>query len=233
VMESRRSKIDANRRLAGAYRDVDTAATAPGGEVEYPKDWAEKTKRRKKPNYTVKEELILRALASPVSATFKGTRFQGVIDQLQEATGQNIIVDKATLEAANVSYDTEVTLNAKGWALRTVLRKVLGNLGLAYVIKDEEIQIVTAEQAKDMMTVRTYYLGDLVGLPDWRLGPALGEARAEELANQIMDLIRSSIDPNSWDVNHGLGTIKYEPRTRTLIIRQSAEVHSMLGSSLH
>ena len=53
----------------------------------------------------------------------------------------------------------------KGMTLRSVLKKVLGDFGLTYVVREQTIHITTAQKAKDMLIVRTYYLGDVVTNP--------------------------------------------------------------------
>jgi hypothetical protein len=235
MIDARRNKLDTERRIVGALRDVDSTAMLPKGDIEFPKDWAERVKNRTKPKLTQKEQAILDTLNSPITVSFDKSRFQDVIEYLQTVTGQSIIVDKHSLELATVSYDTLVSFNSRHEvAVRTVLRKILGELGLTYVIKDQTIQIVTAEEAKTMMTVRTYYLGDLVGAVDPTLGPVLGQLQMNQIAAQIIDMIVTSIDPDSWEGQgrSGLGTIKYDPVTKALIVKQTAEVHSMLGGSL-
>jgi hypothetical protein len=45
-------------------------------------------------------------------------------------------------------------------------------------------------------------------------------------------LIRRTTDPASWKEGGGEGTIVYDPFRMALIIKQSAEFHGVLGSSL-
>ena len=57
-----------------------------------------------------------------------------MIEYLQTVTGQEIILDKSTQEAAGINYDTTVNTNVKNVALRTLLSKVLGEqIGRAHV----------------------------------------------------------------------------------------------------
>jgi hypothetical protein len=85
-----------------------------------------------------------------------------------------------------------------------------------------------------MMVVRTYYLGDLMGLMDLRLPPVVNQLQMAQNVAYIIDLIKHSVDPDSWADNgrDGPGTIAFEPLTMSLVVRQSAEVHFMLGGSL-
>ena len=48
----------------------------------------------------------------------------------------------------------------------------------------------------------------------------------------IIDMLVQSVDPTSWMGKGGLGMIGYNIPTQSLIIRQSAEVHTMIRGSL-
>jgi hypothetical protein len=52
-------------------------------------------------------------------------------------------------------------------------------------------------------------------------------------AARLIDLIRNTIEPDSWDVNGGLGRIAYygDP-FYVLVVRNTAEVHHQLGGAL-
>jgi len=229
VAEARRIMKERDRWTTGAYRDVETSATPAAGPIEFPKDWKEKSAKRLAVKMTEEEKVLLKALNSPIPVNFSDSAFDGVIEYLQTVTGQTILIDKQAMEEAGVKYDTPITLKNKNVTLRTVLRKVLGDLGLAYIIKDGSIQVTTPLRAKETMTVRTYYLGDMALVTDFRLPAVLTQVQAVQNAAQIIDAIQSSIDPQSWRANNGTGTILFDPRTLSLVVKQSAEVHFMLG----
>jgi hypothetical protein len=238
VADQRTSTRDRDRRVAGVYRDVDRSGMPPSGDIEFPKDWAEKTKRRLKSSsqLTAKEKAILDALNLPISADFRESRFEDVIEYLQTVMGQPIVVDKSALDDAHVTYETPVSFRIKGKvAARTVLRTILSNLGLYYNVKEEVIMVTTAEKARAMLTTKAYPIGDLVA-PDLLAlqlgGGALGQAQMVQNAKMIIDMITSSVDPPSWQVNGGLGTISFNLATMSLVVKQSAEVHSMLGGMM-
>jgi hypothetical protein len=54
-------------------------------------------------------------------------------------------------------------------------------------------------------------------------------ARAQEL----IDLIQSTIAPESWAVNGGRGTIVFYSPLNVLVIRQTAEVHHQIGGTIN
>jgi hypothetical protein len=236
VNEGRRLQAEGERRRLLVYQDVDRSAMLPIGDIEFPKDWAEKTKMRKKNQtpLTAIERAILNALNAPISIDLKDAKFEEVMDYLEKASGQSISLDKTGLDQAMVTYETPVTVRAKGVAMRTVLRKVLSQLGLAYVVKDQQIQITSAEKAKTMLTTRTYDVSELVALADIRLPPVLNELQMAQNVAFLIQLIHQTVDPDSWQANDrgGMGVITFYPATMQLIIKQSAEVHYALGGGL-
>jgi hypothetical protein len=82
-----------------------------------------------------------------------------------------------------------------------------------------------------MTTTRTYYIGDLAGVVDVRIPPALNQLLMIQTVNQIIDLIINSVDRQSWKVNNpdAPGTIVFNPITMSLVVKQTAEVHYMLA----
>jgi hypothetical protein len=251
VDAGRRLQKERERGMVGGLVDVDRSATPPGGDLEFPKDWKQRTKDRSTAvKLTEKEKAILTALNSTLTVNFKNSRLEDVLEYLRTITGLTIILDQEAMREAEVSYDSPVTMSAKGVTVRTVLRKVLNDLGLAYVIRNEVIEATSAQKAKELMVVRRYYVGDLlagVGVldttPAWPLfqarpqvvAPAVAQFQAAQLTQsvkQIIEMIETSVDPQSWRTNGGSGTIFFHAPSMSLVIKQSAEVHARLGTGL-
>jgi hypothetical protein len=115
--------------------------------------------------------------------------------------------------------------------VRTALKKILGDKGLTYIIKEGNIQVMTPKKASEYTVVRTYTISDLV-TPDPRLNffnPYMAQFQKIQAGNQIVALIQNTIEPSYWQPN-GPGTIIFEPTTGALIVRASAELHYQLGS---
>jgi hypothetical protein len=212
------------RSFNGVLGSVDQSAVVSDKDITYPKDWKERTKGRTSSLtlMTAKEESIFRSLNSSMTVRLKNAPFNGVIDYLQTKTGLNFVIDPAALKEADVSSESPVSIDVKDVSVRTILHKVLGDVGLTYVIRNEAIMVVTPGMAKRMMVTRTYYIRDL--LPnDWGFFSAVQAA-------QLIDMIQSTVEPQSWKANGGDGTIVYDPITRALIVKQNAEFHSVLAS---
>jgi hypothetical protein len=232
VTEGRRSRNDVGNGYNGALREVDKSAVPEGGDYVLPADWKTRiAKRGAGPKLTPEEKATLKALATPIKAELKDTPLSGVIDYLQQVSGVNIVADKRTLELAGASYETPITVNFRQATLRSVLKKVLADVNLTYIVKDAAIKVVTLEEAKTTMTVRSYYVGDLAGVVDVRVSPLFRDLQMQATIGQIIDTILGTIEPSSWESRgaQGGGTIAYDPITMSLIIKATAEVHYMLG----
>lgn len=221
-------------RISMAMNDITKSSLPPKGNVEFDKEhWRKITRLRKDDQLSKKEKEILQALSKTVQPDWKNSQFQDVVTYLSTLTGQTILIDKKALEDASIGTDSAVNFVApREVSVRTALRKILGDLGLAYVVRDETIYVTTSQKARDMMTTRVYPLGDLV-TPNGLLVPpdiaALQESRAVET---IIGMIKKSVDPLSWDSEGGKASIHYNAVTKALIVRQSAEVHLLLRNSL-
>jgi len=235
VADARALIADIEKRTDAVLFDIQRAATPPLGDIEFPKDWKERTANRIPNPLTEREKSIMRSLESPITLDLKNRPFTEVMQQLSTGMKLPIVLDKSALTELEVDSNTVVNLKVDGVSTRTAIRTILNNMGLAYVIRNETILVTTQSKAKEMTVTRVYYLGDLIrgvgpfgGAPVW--GPQLDELQAQENARVIVDTIQNSIDPNSWKLNGGPGTIVYHAPTGSLIIKGSAEVHAMMGS---
>ncbi len=217
---------DKEARTVAVLIDVDRSGSPPKGDIEYGENWVKisgdrlrKYEEGKKP-FTDKEKEILAALDQVISGPveMKNVSFEDVLKFLRKAIGQPISVNQAALDEMRLTYESPLTVSVSaGVTKRTMLRRILADAGLTYIIKNEQIEITSQFRAKDEMTTRTYDLGDIA------LGP-----NGRQQIQLIMDTIQNSIDPASWQKNGGAGSVVFVP-PGTLIIKNTAEVHGMLG----
>ena len=192
---------------------------------------------------TEEEQKLLKALNQPVQPQLGDTTFEKAADYLATLAGRSLVIEKAALEEGGIQVDsnTPVKLSFRSpVALRTALRSFLSPFGLTYVIKDEVIYVTTTRRARAMLETRVYYLGDIVAgvgpfgnAVNW--GPYLSRLQMQENAKQIIQIIKTSIDPESWSDSPGgigVGSIAFDEITMSLVVRQSTEVHLMLKNSM-
>ncbi|HEY1380768.1 MAG TPA: hypothetical protein VGF55_28460 [Gemmataceae bacterium] len=232
--ESRSVRKDKEQGNLAGLNGVDRSGVMPKSDVEFAKDHRERTAKRKADTAPTAAELkLLQALDTPVKAEFQNSRLEDVMDYLSTMMNLTVVLDKAALDELNLTYNSPVTFVVKKpVAARSALRGVLRSLGLTYVVRDGTVFVTTPTKAREYMVTKSYYLGDLVspiGNPFFPVGDPLQEAFNVQ---SLIDLIVTTIDPDSWDLRGGPGTIRYYPPTKSLIVRQSAEVHVSLKASL-
>ncbi|MFL5331007.1 MAG: hypothetical protein ACJ8C4_19120 [Gemmataceae bacterium] len=231
---------DTSKATVTVMRDVDNSGVPITGDIQFPKDWQERTKnRRDAAAPTPEERQLIAVLDRPIDVRYKNSRFQDVMDHLSETLGRTIIVDGTALPEAGVNYDTPITFSVREpVATRATLRSILSPLNLTFVIRDNVIHITTPSRAKDLMITKVYYLGDLMtGLGPMGGAPTIGfnmdQIQAVQNVTAIVEMIRNAIDPMSWENKGGQGSIGVTMQTMSIVVRQSQEVHAMLRGSLY
>ncbi|HQR07792.1 MAG TPA: hypothetical protein PLN21_13275 [Gemmatales bacterium] len=169
-------------------------------------------------NLTKKEKDYLRILDQLTTTDFNlnETSFEQVKQMLEKELGFPLIISKATMEEVRVAYDTKLTYQIpKNVSKRTLLKGVLAELGMTYILKGELVQIVSFIQAKNEVRVGILDVATVV--------------RSGGNIDDLVKLIKSTVEPDSWDTSGGVGTITIRP-PGVLIIKNSAEVIYQLGA---
>ncbi|MGF1578459.1 MAG: hypothetical protein ACFCD0_03765 [Gemmataceae bacterium] len=225
------------RRFEVANRstlDLGDITIPENGRVSFPKNWVKRSEIRANfagVKLNEKDAFLLKTLNSVMTVDFDGWRFQDVLEYMAKKTKAPILSNKLTLEDVGVTYDTVVNFRPKGkLTVRTILKTVLANNGLAYILKDGTIQVVTPEVARNTLTTRSYPISDLLPPPDPRFGQLYNLVQQRYAANSIMRMIVTTINPSSWAYNGGRGTIAYNEVTGSIVIRNSAELHFSLAN---
>jgi hypothetical protein len=230
-----KQRNEAARGFAGAVDNIERAANPITGDVTLPKDWAARSEMRKKllgPQLTSKEVALLKALNSTLSVDFKDNAFKDVLNYLMERTGQTIFVDEPSLKDAMVEYEDKVSFTINKVAFRSVLKKILSDKGLSYVIKEGAIQVMTPQRAREMMVVRSYPINDLIAPSQLAryYGPFVANVQLQANAEAMIKMIQNSVDPTLWNVNGGGGSIVFHAPSQSLVIRAPAEFHYQFSS---
>jgi len=231
LRDLKRQQEEAMRKHALVMEKTNMPVT---DDITFPPDWQEKIKRRStRIRMTEKEKAILKVLDTVGTADFENQPLQDVLDYLQKKWGVTIVVDQAALAEAGITNTSETTVKCKiaRASNRTILRKILADLGVTYIVKDEVIQVTSIARARETLSARAYYVGDLIGFTDQRFGSYVTRLQALAQLQQLAVLITQTIEPDTWMVNgkDGLGTIAFDPITMSLVVRQTADVHYKLG----
>jgi len=230
--EAKRGRDKKGEGFSKTLRDVDRSAIPATDADRFPRDWIERTRKRGSTvKMTAKEKAIMESLNKTIDLDLSDVTLQEVIDLLKKKTGIDIAADKRGLDEANVTYDTKINIKMKA-STRNVIRKILAELGLAYYIKDETLQITSLERARNTTSIRTYYVGDLALVTDTRIPYDLSRLQAIQTINSIVEQIKG-LEPQSWQSEanpDAPGTITFDPVRMTLIIKQTAEFHFRMSA---
>jgi hypothetical protein len=225
------SKLRATRSdmMLALQRDILKASIPVTGDISFPDDRVEKSKRRTAGAKVSEEDRkIMNTMSSPLTFSLKNEPFQSFLDIMEKQFGSPLVIDQQALQLMNITTESPITVNSRGWSTRTILRKVLSDLGLSYVIKEKTIHITSPDRAKETMTTRAYPIGDIIGNMNMNMPGNYNQAvfiqNVQNIINSIM-----ALDPKSWQPE-GAGSIVFEPSTMSLIIRQTAEFHFLVGS---
>ena len=93
----------------------------------------------------------------------------------------------------------------------------------AYVVQ------VSAQRYTLVNFMAKFFDNILPGLEYFDLGPILNQQQVLDNAKQIVDMIQTQVEPESWSINNGPGKIVFDPVRMVLVVKASAEVHYMLG----
>jgi type II secretory pathway component GspD/PulD (secretin) len=129
-------------------------------------------------------EKCRKALEQPQSVNFEGLTLTAAIDSLRDQTKLNFILDRATIALMEISPDdTPVTLKVANVKLRTILKSLLSQYKLAYVV-EQEIILITSEQVAIDRQVHQRVSVDFDKLP---LDKALKQLGKETGTNLVLD----------------------------------------------
>jgi hypothetical protein len=225
-----RLKLQREAGIVGATREIyETASVMQERRIT---DRFIKAGELRKPKLTDAEKHLLKMLNSVMTPNWDKQPLKDVIEYIQDKTKISIFVDENSLKDANVEYDDPVTFKGPKVTVRTILKKVLADKGLTFIIKDAAVQVMTPERAKQFMVTRAYPVADLLPLVDARMGPFFNRAQMVVAVNDLISMIVNTVEPASWQVNGGTGTIIFNPATMSLTIRQPAEFHYQMGGFL-
>jgi hypothetical protein len=228
-------------RVLYAFNDVTRSGMPAKGDIEFPADWAEKTKRRLKTEELSPEmKSLVEALDKPVNVPVAGQSLGEAIQTLSNAIDKPIAIEEKSLEDLNIDLKKPASFNPgnKPLTARTVLRGLLQSQQLTFVVKDNLIQVVTIDKARTMLVTKAYYLGDIVqgvgplngGAIRW--GPFLDYQQTMQNVNVLIDAIKVQVDPYVWKgEGGGPGSITFHFPSMSMIVRAPAEVHATLGNT--
>jgi hypothetical protein len=165
------------------------------------------------PRLTASEKKIVAALEQSTDLEFDNQPLSDVMDYIKAKHEIEIQIDTKGLTDAAMDTQAPVTRNVKGISLRSALRLMLDEFDLTYTLADEVLLITSKERADETTLIRTYPVDDF-----------LGSASGGE-GEKFLEIITTTVDPDSWKPAGGPGTISVSPAAKSLVISQPYARH--------
>ena len=173
---------------------------------------------------------IQRALAERGSLEVVEKPLREVVQELSRQFQVQIVVSQKKLEEASVSPDTPITKKLHSLPLESILRRVLADLELGFVVRDNVLLISTPEDIESQLDTRVYPVLDLV--TQLGRGSQGASSNPERDYASLIDTITCTIAPDTWDALGGPGSITAFDNAGVLVVSQTHEIQDQIGQLL-
>jgi hypothetical protein len=179
------------------------------------------------PGATAIEQQIEKVLDTPTTLQFAETPLADVAAAIGKQHHIPVRLDSKALDDVGVGTDAPVTFSARGASLRSALKLILRPLGLTFAVSNDSLMITTPEECESKLTTVLYPVTDLVRFRDTK------DEQWDDY-DSLIDLITSTVEPQSWDSVGGPGAIEsYQVgKVGTLVLSQTQEVHREIAALL-
>ncbi len=144
-----------------------------------------------------------------------------VLREVAQQAGINIAIDPESAKSVKVQLETLIDFQADSESVSEILDRIVQPLKLGYAVKHEVVLIAVAEKLlpdPEEYSVKTYEVADLVA-------PQKLTADAKPDFAPVMQRIKTSVQPETWDRKGGSATIRPFNSTSSLVVRQTAAGH--------
>lgn len=159
----------------------------------------------------------LKLLQEPVQLEFIDTPLEDAVNFLTDVSKIQFYVDRKALEIAGIPLSIPLTISVENVSREMALDLTLGQADLTYYVRGGVIIITTPSAVEQIAETIVYPAADL-------LKP--GQTR-----DDLVDLINTTVEPESWDINGGHGVIR--SFRGTLVVTQNPKVHRKIERLLN
>ncbi|HEV7280010.1 MAG TPA: hypothetical protein VGN57_07330 [Pirellulaceae bacterium] len=200
----------AEENPAAESEDAADPAAPAEGEVEQPE--RPKVVIPEEPKTVDPAQFVPPKLAQPATVVFEEASLREVIDWLN-AQGIVTLADAQGLTEASITLDAAVDDRLVDDPVYFLLDR-LGTLDLDWYVEDDILHITSRERAEERTTTRSHNVGDLYD--------------AGYDGDTLMDLISSTIDPESWPEFGGTGSASLRGLGDVLFVSQNERNHRQI-----
>jgi hypothetical protein len=167
------------------------------------------------------DDAIMEKLGQSTSIAAVEIPLVDLISGMSEKNGIPMLIDKRALEEIGLSSEEPVSLQLQNVSLRSVLRLLLTELDLTYMVRDEVLKITTIEVAEMNLNNRIYFLEGLGGGPD-------------DAADSVRNVIMATVVPDTWDLLGGPSVITpFAVESRpAIVVSATTDVHDQIKALL-
>jgi RNA polymerase sigma factor (sigma-70 family) len=212
----REGKYEEAERYAQMALELDPENAAAGAAVRIAR--IQRGAEPKAVKEAEQEKEIERALRRPVRLNYTDAPLSQVLEDVRAWHGLNLAIDRPALDEAGISLQRPVTVHLTDVSLKSALNVVLHDAHLAYAVQDGVLVVSTPAACAGKPVRKVYPVGKLLGRDTG------GEV--------LIRLITRTIQPASWDVQGGPGTIDYYPAGRALVVSQTPDVQEQIEDFL-
>ncbi|MEX1223191.1 MAG: hypothetical protein WEA31_01470, partial [Pirellulales bacterium] len=148
-----------------------------------------------------------------VSFDFQDEPLTKVVIAISKMIDTPVQIDVAAFAEIGLSGNAKATAQWNDIQLDTGLQLLLRQIDpdLTWTIKDDVLLLTTREVAEENLLTKVYPVRDLIS--------------DDDEVEQLIELIQSTVNPDSWDIGGGPGNIPVYNPARALVITQAFEVH--------
>jgi hypothetical protein len=183
----------------------------------------DKAARTVSPGISLAKSAVKKRLKVKVCVAYDDVSIRQVIEDVEALAG-------ITVDWNGIEPDHKVSLQAEEVPLKKVLRKALGQAGLAYAIEQGKVKVVPTQPR--LKTV-VYPLGQLLHVDPARVSDRETTPRQRNLCQALRCTLTVQIDPRSWKGMGGLGSIEVAPHGGALVITQTESNHRLIAHYLN
>jgi type II secretory pathway component HofQ len=137
-------------------------------------------------------------LRESTNLEFQDSPVEEALDVIAQQHQLKYVLDRFALEAASIDPEQPVTISLSDVPLETAMHLLLRPLGMRFLVRDGVVIFTSDEAADTDLMSRLFSVQDLIH-PD----------SEETSADRLIQVITTTIEPESWADNGGNGNIAY------------------------
>ncbi|MDA0833235.1 MAG: hypothetical protein O2955_06790 [Planctomycetota bacterium] len=161
-----------------------------------------------------RQHVVLREiLRRPVHVIFQGEPLHQAIASLSHQTGAAIQIEGWCCDQSESPFNTPVRLKVGPQPFSQILDTILTPQNLSWVLKDDEIRVMTLEDADDQMVVAVYDVGD--------------KCRNEREADILKRTLKGQMG-HAWVDNRWITPAVTFPKPEVMVVLQTEFIHDKI-----